>query len=374
MALVGPTDIALGAVTATIPISPPTPTYQVMPTASWNTVVSVSQLTNINFTVVFSDPAPAGAQLFWAVETLPEAPGGQLKSLGDYLDELNDLLHDPQNQYWTQPQKIKYINSAIQQRDLDSGQNRQLFRFTTTIGQDTYTFAELQQQNPAPPSGPTLAGPGVVFVHITLNPPIAAYQVTPVSASWNTIVFPINLAPDGFDLAFSAPAPPTGGLVYWQLAGFGVTTTAAQVFDVIGINLLYNNLRYVMGTMSFSELNATVRQYNPPLTWAPVRWARYGPNTVIFGPAPSIAYVTEWDCSVYSSPLVNLTDFDLLPYPYTKPVPYYAAYKAKLNERQYDEAESFKELYTNELAHATDSRVGMVTSMYANDASIVRLS
>jgi hypothetical protein len=51
-------------------------------------------------------------------------------------------------------------------------------------------------------------------------------------------------------------------------------------------------------------------------------------------------------------------------YPYTNAVPYYAAYKGKFNERQYDEAELFKQQYDMQIQTAVNARVGMMPSHY----------
>jgi hypothetical protein len=137
----------------------------------------------------------------------------------------------------------------------------------------------------------------------------------------------------------------------------------AQVFDVVGINLIYVAQRIVLDRLSFTRLNAWIRQWSGQIG-PPSAFCRYGPNQVIFGPVPSLGYETEWDCSIYAVPLVNLTDTDPLPYPYTNAVPYYAAFWAKLNERQYDEAEGFKRQYDEQINAAVNSRVAQTPSAY----------
>jgi hypothetical protein len=149
-------------------------------------------------------------------------------------------------------------------------------------------------------------------------------------------------------------------------------TGQANVFDVVGINLIFGNVRQVMARFSFTDLNANVRQFKPQLQFYPVAWTRYGPNQVVFAPAPAQAYQTEWDCCVYTLPLVNLTDVDPMPYPYTDPVVFYAAYWAKLNERQWDESAQFLELYKDKLLVANNSRVGTIPTPYTGGVVVVR--
>lgn len=210
---------------------------------------------------------------------------GQLQTLQNYLDDLRRLLHDPLDRYWSASDKIVYVNKGMQNRDVETGCNRQLFTYTLTIGDDEYTMTD-----------------------------------------------------------------------------FG----SGNIFDVVGINVIYGNLRVVMNSSSFTQLNVDARQYSPGLQYCPLQWARYGPNKVIFGPVPSQAYVIEVDACVYAPPLAALTDTDISPYPYSTPVPFYAAYWAKMNERQYDEADKFLEQAQKHTERANNSRVGTLASAYGN--------
>ena len=141
----------------------------------------------------------------------------------------------------------------------------------------------------------------------------------------------------------------------------------ANIFDVIGVYVLYGNLRLLLEPFSFSMLNVKVRQYQPLFQSCPAGWARYGANTIYIAPAPSQAFTMEFDCAKYSTPLALLTDADTLPYPYTEPVPYYAAYLFKLNERQNDEAQDFLDSFWMACAVATGERTGALRNAYAGD-------
>lgn len=290
---------------------------------------------------------------------------GNFFQLSDYLVSMRDILHTTTggNQYWNRSQLVAYLNDGLRRRDLDTGQNRVQFPFTLTVNQDTYTLYDVAAQNPEPPSGPTDITQGATSQLITLSPAQTVGYLVAAEASWETDVTISGLIAGSFTATFSAGAP-AGAKLYWQIYGGAVRRNASRIFDIVAMNLMYNNVRVVMGQFSMTELNATVRQYSPPLTWAPVRWARYGPNGVVVAPAPSIAYSTEWDCSTIGAALVNDQDIDFLPYPYTEAPPYWAAYRAKLNERQYDEADAFLKLYESKVAGAVNQRVGMVPSIY----------
>lgn len=295
---------------------------------------------------------------------------GPFKQLSDYVEELRRLLHDPNDQYWPVADKIGYINEGIQRRDLDTGQNRVLFPFTLTVGQDIYAFSDLETQNPQPPKGPTAITAGALSQSITVSPAQTAGYNILATSSWGATVT-TSLPVAGSFLATFSSAAPTGALLYWQIYGTNVKPNAARVFDTVALILNYNNVRYVLSQLALSVLNQTVRIYVTPYRWVPLAYARYGPQEIIFGPAPSVAYTMEWDCSTTSPPLAYLPDADLLPYPYTIGAAYYAAYLAKLNERQYDEASGFQDLYLNQIRAAVDARAGQVTAMYS--AGIVRV-
>jgi hypothetical protein len=283
-ALSGATQaVAAGIATAAIvPAASLPASYQVAWSASWVTGGDVVNKTAGGFTINFANPAPpGGGNVDWFVFT----PTVGTVSLADYLDELNDLLHDPNNRFWsnTNPQqKANYINRAIRRRDIDTGANRQLLTFVLTPGTGTYTLAQV---------------------------------------------------------------------------GNG------QAFDLYSINLFFGATRILLQNLPKTELDMKYRPWTT-YTAIPEAFARFGPSTVIFGPTPNTAFTTEWDCAVYSSPLINLTDTDVLPYPYTQPVPYYAAYLAKMNMQKDDEAQEFLTRYEQQLGIATNARVGRVPNQY----------
>lgn len=145
-----------------------------------------------------------------------------------------------------------------------------------------------------------------------------------------------------------------------------LASTTFIIYDVIAVNLIYGTLRVVLGSYSFTMLNVLIRQYQPLLRNAPVAWAKYGANKVVIAPAPATAHQIEFDCAltVPNDYLVASTDADPLPLPYTDPPPYYAAHLAKLNERKYEEAQSFLDDYQREILTCSSTLVGTVPSLY----------
>ena len=343
--------------------------YQVAPTFSWFTDWTPEDIQAGEFTIMLSVPAPpGGGTMYWTVIPVP-APteSGQTSTLEDYLNELRRLLHDPLDQYWTVQDKVNDINRAMQRRDVDTGANRQLVPFALTIGKDTYAFGELGGF-PCAPYAPILTPIGV-------------------SNFWLPTMDVSVERTRSFVVEFSVPAPPGGGALQWSVplvsatgvvpptslsvavpeGAVSVTVTAPEpprIFDVVGINLVYIAQRVVLLNMSFTKLNVFKRPWTP-YQGIVEAWARYGTSQVVFGPQPSLNYLTEWDVSIYSDPLVALTDVDPVPFPYTlRLVPMYAAYLAKINERQNDEAQQFLADYQREADVARNARVGLLPSAY----------
>lgn len=150
-------------------------------------------------------------------------------------------------------------------------------------------------------------------------------------------------------------------------------SATANIFDVIGITLIYSGYRILLEEWTFSELQSWpgYRAYTN-IQDRPAAWVRRGPNAIIIAPTPSQNYSTEWDVRVYSPPtlLAATTDADTLPYPYTYPVPLYAAYLAKQNERQYDEAEYFMDRYMKAVNQINSVKSGRAPSFYPTGPNV----
>jgi hypothetical protein len=254
--------------------------YQISIAPAWVTAYDVVSKTSAGFTVNFSVPAPPGGSTF---DYIVFGTTIGTVTLADYLDELRDLLHDPDDRFWSATQKGKYINRARRQRDEDTAIQRSTIPFTLTTGTGTYTFA---------------------------------------------------------------------------------TVGNGSIIDVISIILIFGQTRVLLDNVSLTELNQFYRTSTTFNGWT-AGWARQGAATVIFGPTPSTAFATEWDCVVFGAPLVSLTDVDQVPYPYTKPVAFYAAYLAKMNERQRDEASDFMEDYMRLANESTGSRAPRIPNNYS---------
>lgn len=138
----------------------------------------------------------------------------------------------------------------------------------------------------------------------------------------------------------------------------------ARVFDVVGINLIYGGQRIVLGQKSYTKLNTLERTFTTSRN-RPGAWCKYNTTTVILGPIPSIAFVTEWDCCVTMADLSSGTDVDTLTGIFTVPVPYWAAYLCKQNSDEPERATWFCDEYYKHIATCQGARSGMMPNAYA---------
>jgi hypothetical protein len=135
---------------------------------------------------------------------------------------------------------------------------------------------------------------------------------------------------------------------------FSVLPQANSTIDVINLTLQWGNMRVPMNYMPFTEFNARMRVWQS-YTGRPVVFTIYGQNTVYVGPIPDQIYVTEWDTVVTPAALVASSDVETILFPYTEPVAYYAAHKAKYKEQSYQEAQIYHDEYKSKCLTAIRS-------------------
>lgn len=135
------------------------------------------------------------------------------------------------------------------------------------------------------------------------------------------------------------------------------------VLDVINLILVYGATRVTLQNPAFTDLT-TMGRSNTQFQNRPWGWARYGADQVYIVPAPATPYPTDWDLVTLSAILSDDATPDPLPFPYTIPVPYYAAYLAKINQRQYQEADVFLGYFQKAIRDIDGARVGEMVSAY----------
>lgn len=117
--------------------------------------------------------------------------------------------------------------------------------------------------------------------------------------------------------------------------------------DILNINLYWGNTRLPLRYLPWTQFNAQMRFWQNYIG-QPVAYSMYGPGKFYVGPVPDQTYTVEIDTVIQPVTLVNGTDIDEIPNPWTGPVQFYAAYLAKFKEQSYGEAELFKNQYISQ--------------------------
>ena len=125
---------------------------------------------------------------------------------------------------------------------------------------------------------------------------------------------------------------------------FSTLPEGANTMDVININLIWGNTRIPMRYLPWTQFNAELRFWQN-YSGRPIAYSMYGPTSFYIGPVPDQVYSMELDTVIMPTPLVNASDVDTIPDPWTTPGGGYACYKAKYKEQSYGEAEIFKQEY-----------------------------
>ena len=157
-----------------------------------------------------------------------------------------------------------------------------------------------------------------------------------------------------------------GGVVIQDAAGVltSVPSSAASILDarIASIDQITCNVGYriALRSMAYSDFNVAYRGVPNYQAW-PNAFAIYG-NSLFLGPVPSNAYTYELDCILYPLPLSSIGQMgEIADRMCRQPVPYYAAYLARLSQGEADQASQFLQLY--------ERMVGMANNRYTTRLS-----
>lgn len=212
-------------------------------------------------------------------------------TLADYLAATRRLLHDASGQFWGDTELQAYINEARVRVVRDTGCYRKLQSLALTANKEIYTFAT---------------------------------------------DFPL-----------------------------GVDT-----IDVLGVSVIWGQTRIACAYLAWSEFQARVRSWTLQVG-QPSVFSVYGQSEVYFGYVPDQTYPAEAD-TVVAPPSIVTNPGDLpavgtigcaaatvtsevIPIPFTSPVPFFAAHLAKFKEQSYTDAKTYQDQYEQECLRAIGS-------------------
>lgn len=279
-----------------------------------------------------------------------------MTQISDYEFQTADLLHDPNNVQWSTTQLDNYINRARIQLVRDTGVLRSLQASYITPATEQYTFGQV--------TGAVISNAGSGYTSPTVSfsggggSGVAA-TLTQSGGLVNSITF--TSFGSGYTSAPTATVsdggPGTGATI-------AVGILNVNTYDILTINLQWGNQRYQLLWRVWSEFSAIFRGYTETTyTRQPVGWSAYGDTGIFIGPPPDQSYPVEFD-SVILPAAISGSTVDPIPVIVQDPIPFYAAYLAKLNSQSYGEAESHKSTYTQKMLECSSIYQRRIPSAY----------
>ena len=267
-----------------------------------------------------------------------------MATLSSYLTEVQRLLHDANAVFWSTSELTDYINEARERVVRDTGCLRTL-QITNTPLSSTGVVA-IPWSN-----GLVVTAGQFIFSNIFI------YQVT-VGGTLNTDAAPY---PTGTS-TFPPATPFTNGTATLQyssnceIISLAALPNGIQTLDVLNVTIYWGNSRIPLRYLPWSNFNAQLR-YWQNYVGRPICFSTYGQGQLYLGPVPDQSYAAEIDTVILPTALSlnSPNTVDSIVDPYSTPVAFYAAYKAKYKEQSYGEAEIYKQEYAKHVQAVLNS-------------------
>ena len=274
-----------------------------------------------------------------------------MPTLSNYLTQVEYLLHDANNNFWTVDQLTGYINEARSQLVRDTGCLRTVQNTSTPIASSNPYLSTNTNTTPATPWVASTAVTAGQYVFSNIY--IYQYQTSgtsgtaaPAYPTGTNIFPPTTTFPDG-----------TATLLYVQNAEiipFQALPQGINTVDILNINLYWGNSRIPMRYLPWSDFTSQLRYWQNYIG-RPICFSVYGQQQIYIAPVPDQSYYIELDTVILPQPLTTLSQVDTILDPWSTAVQYYAAYKANFYEQSYGEAEIFQQQYNKKVLNVLNS-------------------
>ena len=257
-----------------------------------------------------------------------------MATLSSYITEVQRLLHDANSVFWSTSELTDYINNARERVVRDTGCLRTLQASNTPLAADGTAAIAWNAGTVVTAGQYVFSG---IFIYLVVTGGTLPDSVPPYPSSSSVYPPSGNITVGSIVLTYSAPC---------EVIPFASLPQGIQTLDVINMNLFWGNSRIPLRYLPWTNFNAQLR-YWQNYVGRPVCFSVYGQNQIYIGPIPDQSYPIEMDTVILPAPL-TLSDsnaVDPINDPYTTPVAFYAAYKAKYKEQSYGEAEIYKQEY-----------------------------
>jgi hypothetical protein len=282
--------------------------------------------------------------------------------LQNYIDDVQELVHDVSQSSWLLPRVISRINEAR----LDVSRDCHCVRQNVTgiqllPGQEIYNLAG------SPGSSGVLYGGAVAGATVTAGG--AGY------GGGSTVPITFTAAPAGGVTATGIGNLTAGSLASITMTQWGQGYTAAPVitvggtgaaaaaspvtlFNVLavcGISYIWNGERRSLKYLEFPLFQAYARMWvqnfnAPPGVFNHLRQAN--PGQIYIQPPPDQLYLAEWDVIRLASPLINVGDNDAdLVDPWSRAVQFRAAELLLMKHRNWGDVGFYAQHYESFIPH-----------------------
>jgi hypothetical protein len=260
-----------------------------------------------------------------------------MATLSSYITEVQRLLHDANSVFWSTQELTDYINDGRERVARDTGCLRTL-QITATPISSTGVAATVWTAGATVTAGQFIFNN--IFIYSVVTGGTLSTTAPPYPASGYTFPPSTPFTDGTATLQYSGPA---------EIIPYGILTNGTTL-DILNVNIYWGNSRIPLRYLPWSNFNAQLR-YWQNYVGRPVCFSVYGQNTIYIGPVPDQAYVVEIDSTILPTSLTQQSPnaVDQITDPYTTPVPFYAAYKAKYKEQSYGEAEIYKQEYLKQV-------------------------
>ncbi len=294
-----------------------------------------------------------------------------MTSLTDYQTEFQELVHDPNNTYYSTTDMNNYINRAR----LRIAARSQCVRVLLSGG----TITALAINSP----GSGYAGTATVSISG------AGQQASATATIGGGAIATVTLTATGSTSGSNATFTTTIDNSLTTIPGqevyqFSTANTLAQaqtlvagiqsVEGVISVAIAWGAnaaMKPVMNEMVWTEFQAYLRSYNTGMQTYPTVWSKYGQGvngSIYVWPLPSQYSQMDWDTWCLPVALVDNTTAEAIPYPWVTAVAFYAAYLAYFNAQRFEDAERMKQEYESKLLEAVaQSNAPFVQNYYEGD-------
>jgi len=266
-----------------------------------------------------------------------------MATLSSYITEVQRLLHDANAVFWSTAELTDYINDARERVARDTGCLRTLQISSTPIS-STGVAATIWAENATVSTNDFIFSN--IFIYQVTSGGVLGTTAPPYPASGSTFPPSTPFTNGTATLQYSGPA---------ELIPFATLNTGTTL-DILNVNLYWGNSRIPLRYLAWSNFNAQLR-YWQNYVGRPICFSVYGQQQIYISPVPDQSYVIEIDSTILPTPLSQSTPnaVDPINDPYTTPVAFYAAYKAKYKEQSYGEAEIYKQEYAKHVQAVLNS-------------------